>query len=226
MLWWTSLLVGLAGSVHCVGMCSPLALAATRLTPRVITNRVLYNGGRIATYGVLGAGIGAFGAFAGLTRYELVLGGALGLLLVLLGMTGSNLVRIPVLSPLLYRMTAALKDVFISQTRSTRYLAMFTMGVINGLLPCGLTYFALTYCIILPNAQEGFLFMAFFGAGTLPAMVGIPWLVDRFAGRLTFRRFTSVTMIAIGMVLLARTAYYGGVERAPVASGQSEVVCP
>lgn len=226
MMMWTAFLVGLAGSVHCVGMCSPLAFAATRLSPKVVTNRALYNGGRILTYGALGAGVGALGALGGLTQYELVLGGALGLLLVLLGLTGTTLIRIPILSPALYRVTSWLKSVFVTQVRSRGNLAMFSMGIINGLLPCGLTYFALTYCIILPNAQDGFIFMAFFGAGTLPAMVGIPLLAEQIVRGLSFSRITSVAMIVLGLLLLVRTAFYQGIRSTSFAAGQTEVVCP
>jgi sulfite exporter TauE/SafE len=223
---WSAFLVGLAGSVHCVGMCSPLAFAATRLSPKVIANRTFYNAGRILTYGVLGAGVGALGALAGLTQYELVIGGALGILFLLLGLTGTSLIRIPILSPALYRLTSWLKDIFISQVRSKGSLAMFSMGVINGLLPCGLTYFALTYCIILPNAQEGFLFMTLFGAGTLPAMVGVPLLAERIVRGLSLRRVTSGMMIVLGLLLLVRTAFYQGTERTSFATVQTEVVCP
>lgn len=224
MMMWTAFLVGLAGSVHCVGMCSPLAFAATRLSPKVIANRALYNGGRILTYGALGAGVGALGALAGLTQYEFVLSGVLGLLLVLLGLTGTSLIRIPILSPALYRVTFWLKNVFVAQVKSRSKVAMFSMGVINGLLPCGLTYFALTYCIILPNAQDGFVFMAFFGAGTLPAMVGVPLLAERMVRGFSFSRVTSVTMIVLGLLLLARTALYQETERTSFVTGQTEVV--
>jgi sulfite exporter TauE/SafE len=226
MMIWTAFIVGLAGSVHCVAMCSPLAFAATRLSPKVMANRTLYNMGRILTYGALGAAVGALGALANLTRYEFVLGGALGLLLVLLGLTGTSLVRIPILLPALYRLTTWLKRVFVTQVKNRSNLAMFSMGVINGLLPCGLTYFALTYCIILPNAQDGFIFMTFFGAGTLPAMIGVPLLAGRIARGLSFRRITSVTMIVLGVLLLARTAFFQGTDRTSLAAGQTEVVCP
>lgn len=226
MMIWTAFLVGLAGSVHCVGMCSPLAFAATRLSPKVIANRTLYNGGRILTYGALGAGVGALGAIAGLTQYEFVLGSVLGLVLLLLGLTGTSLIRIPVLTPALYLFSVKLKDVFVSQVRNSGTLTMFSMGVINGLLPCGLTYFALTYCVILPNAQEGFLFMILFGLGTLPAMVGVPLLADRFVRGLSFRRVTSGIMIVLGLLMLARTAVYNGAEQTSFATGQTEVVCP
>ncbi|HMR57037.1 MAG TPA: sulfite exporter TauE/SafE family protein, partial [Cyclobacteriaceae bacterium] len=51
---WTAIVLGLAGSLHCAGMCSPLAMAVTAKKPFVI-NKVVYNSGRILIYGLLGA---------------------------------------------------------------------------------------------------------------------------------------------------------------------------
>jgi sulfite exporter TauE/SafE len=50
----TALIMGLTGSLHCVGMCSPLAMAVGNMNTRAFLNRVTYNAGRIVTYGVLG----------------------------------------------------------------------------------------------------------------------------------------------------------------------------
>lgn len=74
----TALLVGLAGSLHCVGMCSPLVIAVSGVSKQYWLNRILYNGGRIITYGILGAAVGAFGAVAGLTSLQTLLSATLG----------------------------------------------------------------------------------------------------------------------------------------------------
>lgn len=224
---WTALLIGLAGSLHCVGMCSPLAMAVSSLSPAAVINRVLYNGGRVLTYGILGAAVGAFGALAGLTDYQLLISAGLGLLLVLLGLSGVSVIRIPLLTRVLQHFTAWLKVRFAAQVKSTRWVSLLIMGGINGLLPCGLTYFALTYCITLPDATDGFLFMTAFGAGTLPAMLGLPsvlhWIAKRFTWKAT--RISAFLMIALGALLIARSAYF--VQHQLNLSAQAtEVVCP
>ena len=80
------------------------------------------------------------------------------------------------------------------------------MGMLNGLLPCGLTYLALTYCFTLDNYQEGFLFMILFGAGTIPVMVGLLWIIGHFFKkvRLSHRRISTVVMIVIGSLVIGR----------------------
>ncbi|MBL7851492.1 MAG: sulfite exporter TauE/SafE family protein [Cyclobacteriaceae bacterium] len=223
----TALMIGLAGSLHCVGMCSPLALGVSGMSRNFVVARFLYNGGRILTYGGLGALVGAFGAIAGLTQYQTLLSASLGVLLVLLGVGGISVIRIPVLTPALQGLSNWLKARFASQVKSKSIIAMMVMGSINGLLPCGLTYFALTYCITLPDATSGFQFMVFFGLGTLPVMLGIPAVLSFLGSRLKMgiQRVTVAVMILLGVLLIVRSVLVHPKEM-PAASAQSEVVCP
>jgi len=224
---WTAFLIGLAGSLHCVGMCSPLAVAVSGLSRTVIRNRMLYNTGRVLVYGLLGATVGAFGALAGLTEYQTLLSATLGLFLVLLGISGVSVIRIPLITTVLQRFTLWLKARFASSVKTITWWSLFLMGGINGLLPCGLTYFALTYCITLPDATDGFLFMVAFGVGTLPVMVGLTAVLQWLTVRLKWRvqRISAVIMIALGALLLARSAYF--IQHQSSETFQSaEVVCP
>ena len=223
----TALLIGLAGSLHCMGMCSPLAVAVSGMSRSFLTSRLLYNAGRILTYGLLGAFVGAFGAMAGLTQYQTWLSVALGAILVLLGITGVSVIRVPLLTPVLQRLTGWLKARYASQVRSKSTRAFVLMGSINGLLPCGLTYFALTYCITLPDAYSGFQFMTLFGLGTLPVMLGIPAVLSFLGSRLkvNFQRMTAVVMILLGVLLMVRSVMVHPQE-IPETSAKTEMVCP
>lgn len=223
---WTAFLIGLAGSLHCVGMCSPLAIAVSGMSRTVVLNRTLYNAGRVLVYGVLGAAVGAFGALAGLTEYQTLLSAGLGMVLVLLGFSGVSVIRIPGITHLLQRFTSWLKERFAGSVKAKTWWSLLLMGGINGLLPCGLTYFALTYCITLPNASEGFLFMTAFGLGTLPVMIGLTAFLQWLTARLKWRihRVSAIIMIALGALLLVRSAYF--VQHRSALSHQAEVVCP
>ena len=188
---------------------------------------MIYNLGRILTYGALGAVIAAFGALAGLTSYQSVLSAGLGLTLIVLGASGIQFVRIPVVTPILNRFTTWLKLMFGKLIQSRRLGGFFLMGVLNGVLPCGLIYFALAYCVILPNAWLGFIFMILFGLGTVPVMVGIPAILNFVSGKLrrNFRHTTAVVMIALGSLLLIRSAWVHP-EKAVTDLPTGEVVCP
>ncbi len=224
----TAFLIGLAGSLHCVGMCSPLAIAVSKLSRSQFLNRFLYNGGRILTYAMLGATVGAFGAIAGLAEFQGALSVGLGILLILFGVVGVSHIQIPIITPFFHRFMGWLKVIFGRQLQSKTRASLLLMGSINGLLPCGLTYFALAYCVTLPNAFAGFGFMFAFGVGTLPAMLGLPAVVQLVASRTKFRiqRLSAVVMIALGALLLVRSvyAYQDGFHHA--AAQASEVVCP
>jgi sulfite exporter TauE/SafE len=201
-------------------------MAVSGLSRTIWINRILYNGGRILTYGIMGALVGAFGAIAGLTGLQNILSVGLGLLLILFGVVGVSHLRIPFITPLVLIFSGRLKMLFGNQLKSKTKMSLLILGAINGLLPCGLTYFALTYCITLPNAQEGFVFMLTFGAGTLPAMLGLPSMLQAIASRTKVRiqRFSAVMMIALGALLLFRSAYFQNQNMTVTAT--SEIACP
>lgn len=220
-MWLTALVIGLAGSLHCMTMCSPLAIAVFSLRKPFLVNRLTYNAGRIFSYGILGALVSSFGSLFQFSGYQNVLTIGLGSLLIILGMAGSNQIRIPLLTSALQKMTTGLKNLFSKFLNRKTTLSISVLGMLNGLLPCGLTYLALTYCLILPGASAGFIFMLFFGVGTLPAMLGItsliPWLMNRF--RFSLRKLTNVVMIAMGALLITRSLYvYHDGHSSPVAS--------
>ena len=72
-MFYTALIIGFMGSLHCVGMCSPLAMAVANLSPRTMISRLLYNSGRILTYSILGATVASVGFALPLTHYQNVM---------------------------------------------------------------------------------------------------------------------------------------------------------
>lgn len=199
----TAILMGLAGGLHCAGMCGPLVLAATAKNP-FAGSKVIYNLGRILTYGLLGLIASSIGSVFPFANYQNLFAYAVGGVLLLIGFGAINGVRIPIVSPAVIRFTNWLKKLFGKLLHERRNL--FFLGMLNGLLPCGLTYLALTYCFTLDNYLEGFLFMVVFGAGTIPVMVGLLWAVGHVFKRvrLSHRRITTIVMIAIGSLVIGR----------------------
>lgn len=167
--------LGIAGSAHCLGMCGPIALAVPSPGPgrcsRAISTLVL-NTGRLTTYGLLGAAIGAFGhglRLAGLREGVSIIAGALLLLSVI---APAALQR---WSPS-GRLTASLgslRVMFARNLRRTAPEALFLTGALNGLLPCGLVHASLLGAVTMGGPVQGALFMAFFGLGTWPALLAL-----------------------------------------------------
>ena len=153
-----ALLAGLVGSLHCIGMCGAFAASCTRARGGLPAWHV----GRIATYGLLG---GLAGAAGNLLPGPAWLPAALAAVLLCwfaLGLAG--LVPEPRLVP------PGLTHLGARAARSTSPSAQFVFGVVNGFLPCGLVYSALSIPVALADPLGGVLAMVAFGAGTVPAL--------------------------------------------------------
>lgn len=198
-MWYTAAILGLAGSLHCAGMCSPLMLAVARVQPFAFT-KVVYNSGRVLVYALLGALAASAGSVFNLAAYQQVISLALGLGLLLIALGWWRKIQVPGISAAAQWLTTQIKKPFTHFLSRKSYAATFVLGMLNGLLPCGLTLMALTYTFVLPGAREGALFMILFGLGTWPVMVGLIALFDRLANRLVWVRAHA---LAIALVLSA-----------------------
>lgn len=206
---WTALLLGMGGSLHCAGMCSPLALAVTTFNKHVLINRFVYNTGRILVYGAFGAVVATFGSLFNFQSVQMYLSLGLGALLILLGLGSISSIRIPLLTSFVYKISSVIKQKFSSQIKKKNTASLFLLGTLNGMLPCGLTYLALSYTLTLNAPAEGFLFMMIFGLGTFPVMIGMPYVL-KFIGsyiKINYSKLTTVMMIGLGVLLIGRTMH-------------------
>jgi uncharacterized protein len=202
----TALIMGFAGSLHCVGMCSPLAMTVSSLRSNAMTTRILYNLGRVSTYGMLGILVGSIGWMLPLSRFQQSFSIMLGILLLITAFGGTGYINIPFLTKLLGKLNLAIKIRFGSLLTRKTYLSTFLLGSLNGLLPCGLTFISLTYCLSLESPVASFIYMVVFGLGTLPAMLGataiFQFIVKNFG--VSFRKLTLVMLVISGTILIAR----------------------
>lgn len=205
----TAFLIGSLGSLHCAGMCSPLAAAVTNYRNPSFWNRLIYNVGRIVSYSVLGSIISVLGSLFNFPILQNILSFTLGCVLILFGIVGLTHFRIPFITAWLQGISSSIKILFQKFLSKKTRVALFGMGMINGLLPCGLTYLALSYCILLPSILDGFLFMLFFGLGTFPVMLGLTSAIQYFITRfnLTYQKITTFTLITLGVLLISRTLF-------------------
>jgi hypothetical protein len=172
MQFWTALLIGLAGSLHCAGMCGPLVLAMPASSGKFgvhLTNKLAYNAGRIMTYGALGLVFGLFGQLIGLAGFQRWVSIAAGaaILLSLLAWPLRNATR------LIARPVGILKSALGRALRQHSLAAQFSFGLLNGLLPCGLVYVACAAAAATSNILTGLQYMLLFGLGTVPMMLGL-----------------------------------------------------
>lgn len=201
----TALIMGLAGSLHCIGMCSPLAMAVTNMNAKALLNRAVYNAGRIIVYSILGALVSSIGYLIPFLKFQNLISIILGILLLVVGF-GLFRINVPIISRAAGSFTTSVKTLFGSFLKKKTLSSVFVLGGLNGFLPCGLVLIALSFCVTLKSAQEGMLFMLFFGVGTLPAMLGVTSLLPFIFKRLKFNMtyLTRGMLITSGLLLIAR----------------------
>lgn len=199
-------IMGFVGSLHCVGMCGPLAMLI-RGRGNAIVNRLAYNSGRILTYACMGIVVGFAGEMVALQGWQQVLS-------IAAGMTILIIVIFPkverYLSPPTGRLIANLKarlTEFISQPRLS---AAFTTGVLNGFLPCGMVYTALVLASAQGSRWDGLLLMIFFGLGTVPALLAVAFSTEAMR-RLTpsWRRIQVGLFVVVAALMIGR-GFLGG----------------
>lgn len=205
----TAIVIGFLGSLHCAGMCSPLAMAVTNLSKPALINRFTYNGGRIFSYGLQGIVAASVGTLFEFTGLQNIFSITLGALLIVAGFVGITRFNIPFLTSGIQTLTTFIKVKLSSFIKKKTKVALLTTGMLNGILPCGLTYMALTYCLTLTNPLDGFLYMLLFGLGTLPVMLGLTSVVQLLISRfnISFRKISTMTMVMLGLLLISRTLY-------------------
>ncbi len=172
----SALALGFVGSIHCAGMCGPIAIALP-LNNQTWLSRILggllYNFGRTITYGLLGAIVGLAGlglALGGLQQWVSIILGTLMILAVLVPLLGSAGKKITGITD---KITVHLKKPFIKLFRMRSYSSLFLIGLLNGFLPCGLVYIALAGALVMSHFYQGSLYMIFFGLGTIPMLLAI-----------------------------------------------------
>jgi hypothetical protein len=225
MMFYTAILMGLAGSLHCAGMCSPLAMAVTRNKPFVLSN-ILYNSGRVFIYASLGALAGGLGSSIHLSSYQQIISIMLGSIFILAGFSFQNM-RIPLFDKAIVSFTSKLKTAFGIVIHQKSGATTLMLGMINGMLPCGLTYLALSACLILPSARDGFLFMLFFGLGTWPVMIGAIKLLGlaQSKANISLPRLSKIALVFIGFTLLVRVWWVHPHTNMVVKAPQEVNVC-
>jgi uncharacterized protein len=203
------LLLGLAGSLHCVGMCGPLMLALPldalgKL--HVLRQMLVYHTGRILMYAALGVFFGLLGkglAIAGLQKTLSITAGIFMLGMALLSWRFERLITaLPGFGVFSRRVKSGMGNLLRhNPTGST-----FSLGLLNGLLPCGMVYAALAGAIAATDGAQGGLFMVVFGLGTLPLLLSVSVLGRSFstAVRQHIRVLQPILLTIVGLMLLQR----------------------
>ena len=199
-----ALFTGLASSFHCIGMCGPIALAwpvGGLNKQQSIVAKVLYNLGRVLTYSSLGFIFGLLGKqfyIIGLQQNLSILIGIFILIMLLprrLFTTHFN-----------YKITHFISKTSRNFWENKTAKSFFTLGILNGLLPCGMVYIALAGAASMASGIGGATFMAIFGIATMPVMLSINFLPSLLSlkSRQKITKFLPVYSLLLGIFFVIR----------------------
>ncbi len=210
----TIFIVALLGSVgHCIGMCGGFVLAYS--TSKIEAGRskvfqsfahTLYSLGRISAYMLIGAAFGYLGSAIGFTLTSKgILFIIIGILMVLIGISLSGKLRFLTLIEHSLAQSKVFKKLFKIVIQSKSLPSFYVMGVLNGLIPCGLVYFFATASVASGSAFMGAVVMGIFGLATVPALF-ILGMLSSFISQMSWRKH----VLMIASVIIALYGVYTG----------------
>ena len=217
----TALLTGLVGSLHCIGMCGPLVLGLHGQSDASIKTPLIYHSGRLLAYAILGLVLGLLGAGIALPIGQQWLSLVLGASLIIAGviqLAGGQIRNTAFFS-------GPVQSAFQRVASWSGLRKQFSLGFLNGLLPCGLVYMALVGSLATADPFKGATFMALFGLATWPAMLTVSVLGAKVLSfrRLNLKRWLPVWTLVLGMLLLVRGLDLGVPYLSPELPQQVEV---
>ncbi len=208
MLLSTAFMVGLLGSIHCLGMCAPITWAVPTGDKKWqwFRDRLAYNLGRTLTYGLLGIVVGLVGRGFSLAGWQQGLSVAAGIMLILgVLLFGMEVPSRGLFKPL-SRLILAVKIHIGPLIKKRGLRAQWSLGMLNGLLPCGLVYAALLAAWSMGTVQGAMSYMLLFGLGTLPMMLGAAifgkMMGQQFKKKLW--RWAPKLVVLVGVIMIFR----------------------
>jgi hypothetical protein len=206
---WTALVLGLAGSFHCIGMCGPIAfvLPVDRSSKaKLFYQTFLYHFGRLLSYSIIGLLFGFIGKGLYLAGFQQRLSILMGVIMIALVLIPASIFNKYSFTKPIYQLIGIVKQKLGLYLNKKSNKALFSIGFFNGFLPCGLVYMALIGSISTGNALQGSLYMILFGIGTIP-MMSAAIFVGNFVNltlRKKIQKVIPVLVVIIGILFILR----------------------
>lgn len=206
---YTAIIFGLISSLHCIGMCGPIAmmLPVDHKNPSKKALQVLiYHLGRLTSYGILGLAFGLLGRGFYMAGIQQQLSIAVGVGMIVLAVVPEKILANYNFSKPVYRLITRIKTSLGAQFKRKTPDAFFTIGLFNGLLPCGLVYAALFGAIAMQNVTLGIAYMILYGLGTIPMMSTVVYVSSLLSMpfRNQLQRAVPIVTVVIGVLFVLR----------------------
>lgn len=206
---YSAFILGLLGSLHCVGMCGPIAfmLPVDRTNSfRKITQISMYHVGRLLAYSIIGLVFGILGKSLYIFGLQQQLSIFIGIVMIILGLVPYKFIGKYKLAAPLYKAIGYIKKSLGQALHKKTSDTFLTIGFLNGFLPCGLVYMAVFGAIAMGSYAEGSLYMLLFGLGTIPLMTTAIYLGKFLNSTIKQRiqRAIPVFVVVIGVLFILR----------------------
>ncbi|WP_299532654.1 sulfite exporter TauE/SafE family protein [Ulvibacterium sp.] len=205
----SAIILGLMGSLHCIGMCGPIAfmLPVDRNSNlKKLFQVSLYHFGRLLSYALIGLVFGLLGRGLYIFGMQQKLSIGVGLLMIILVLIPAKALNSYHLSKPIYKVISKVKNRLGQELKKKTPDTFLTIGFLNGFLPCGLVYMALFGAIAMGSAWEGSVYMMLFGLGTVPLMTSAIYFSGFLKGTIRHRvqKLIPAFVVVIGLFFILR----------------------
>ncbi|MFK7049371.1 sulfite exporter TauE/SafE family protein [Flavobacterium columnare] len=206
---YSAFILGLISSLHCVGMCGPIAMMLpvdrTNQLTKVI-QIITYNIGRIISYILLGLFFGLLGRGLFLAGFQQKMSIMIGILMIVIVLVPEKVFAQYNLSKPILTILTKLKSSLGQQFKKKSYPSIFMIGLLNGFLPCGLVYVALFGAIAMQKIHLSILYMTLYGIGTIPMMATVVYTANLLTIpiRSKIQKIIPIAVIGVGILFVFR----------------------
>ncbi|SNR41258.1 hypothetical protein SAMN04488009_1493 [Maribacter sedimenticola] len=205
----SALILGFMGSLHCVGMCGPIAflLPVDRTNPYKKFGQIfIYHIGRLLAYGIIGLLFGLLGKGLSVFGLQQKLSIAIGILMIFIVLIPYQTFNKYNFSKPIFKLVSKVKSRLGKELQKKSPDTFLTIGFLNGFLPCGLVYMALFASIAMGSSIQGGLYMLLFGVGTIPLMTTAIYFSSLLKGGIKqkIQKTIPVFVVAIGILFILR----------------------
>ncbi|WP_431244887.1 sulfite exporter TauE/SafE family protein [Flavobacterium sp. P21] len=176
---YSALILGLISSLHCVGMCGPIAVMLPvdhRNEAKKVIQIITYHFGRLTAYATIGLIFGLLGRGFFMAGIQQKISIFIGIAMVAVVLIPEKTVAKYNFSKPVYKVISKIKSSLGSQFKKKSYKSLFIIGLLNGFLPCGMVYVALFGAIAMQSASLGVFYMLLYGLGTIPLMTIVVYI--------------------------------------------------
>lgn len=206
---YAALILGLISSLHCIGMCGPIAMMLPvdqKNEVKKVIQILTYHIGRITAYSILGLFFGLLGRGFFLAGFQQNMSIIVGILIIVVVLIPEKVFAQHNFSKPIFKLISKVKSALGKQFKKKTYLSLFFIGLLNGFLPCGLVYVALFGALAMQQVHLSIAYMALYGLGTVPLMSAVVltsnWVSVAFRNKI--QKIIPVVVVAVGALFILR----------------------